>query len=433
MLTKSLLFAYGLLAAGLSTEVGALGVAFANSGTCVGDCGDDGEVTVDEIIMGATIALGTAPMGNCSAFDRSGDGRLTVDELLAGVNNALVGCQPTPTPTKTPGSPMRTPTKTPTMTSQLELVDVGPTFFSIRKPKGWDIDIRGVCSTLGILMRDPAVPLRQIFYFGLIGPVYLKEQQRQIDQDYVNHGGFPMTWLDAPAVDPLTAENFFVHWPGIAAMKAATDFMPAFPKLTGLTVLSNTPESSMIPGGDSALLRGLFMENGVVGEGQFLGTVWVYFPFTGVPGGGVGYGSIILGVTAPKGDFKAVEARLISSLESFKVTQGYIDWCILQQRQLWGAVAQEGETLRETSDTIFDGWQNRSHTSDVMAEQGSDAMLGVERVYDPSTQQVYEVPAGWYGNYDAHRGEYTMNDLQPLPPDDWPLWMSVPADGGQIH
>ena len=433
MLTKSLLFAYGLLAAGLSTEVGALGVAFANSGTCVGDCGDDGEVTVDEIIMGATIALGTAPMGNCSAFDRSGDGRLTVDELLAGVNNALVGCQPTPTPTKTPGSPMRTPTKTPTMTSQLELVDVGPTFFSVRKPKGWDIDIRGVCSTLGILMRDPAVPLRQIFYFGLIGPVYLKEQQRQIDQDYINHGGFPMTWLDAPAVDPLTAENFFVHWPGIAAMKAATDFMPAFPKLTGLTVLSNTPESSMIPGGDSALLRGLFMENGVVGEGQFLGTVWVYFPFTGVPGGGVGYGSIILGVTAPKGDFKAVEARLISSLESFKVTQGYIDWCILQQRQLWGAVAQEGETLRETSDTIFDGWQNRSHTSDVMAEQGSDAMLGVERVYDPSTQQVYEVPAGWYGNYDAHRGEYTMNDLQPLPPDDWPLWMSVPADGGQIH
>ena len=433
MLTKSLLFAYGLLAAGLGTEVGALGVAFANSGTCVGDCGDDGEVTVDEIIMGATIALGTAPMGNCSAFDRSGDGRLTVDELLAGVNNALVGCQPTPTPTKTPGSPTLTPTKTPTMTSQLELVDVGPTFFSVRKPKGWDIDIRGVCSTLGILMRDPAVPLRQIFYFGLIGPVYLKEQQRQIDQDYVNHGGFPMTWLDAPAVDPLTAENFFVHWPGIAAMKAATDFMPAFPKLTGLTVLSNTPESSMIPGGDSALLRGLFMENGVVGEGQFLGTVWVYFPFTGVPGGGVGYGSIILGVTAPKGDFKAVEARLISSLESFKVTQGYIDWCILQQRQLWGAVAQEGETLRETSDTIFDGWQNRSHTSDIMAEQGSDAMLGVERVYDPSTQQVYEVPAGWYGNYDAHRGEYTMNDLQPLPPDDWPLWMSVPADGGQIH
>ncbi len=433
MLVKSLLFACGLLGAVLCLEVKMVGLAFASPGTCVGDCGNDGEVTIDEIILGANIALGSAPMGNCSAFDRSGDGRLTIDELIAGVNSALQGCQPTPTPSKTPGAPTPTPTKTPTMTSQLELFDVGPTFFSIRKPKGWDIHIGGVCSTLGILMRDPAVPLRQIFYFGLIGPVYLKEQQRQIDQDYINHGGFPMTWLDAPAVDPLTVENFFTAWPGIAAMKAATDFMPEFPKLTGLTVVSNTPESSMMPGGDSALLRGLFMENGAVGEGQFLGTVWVYFPFTGIPGGGIGYGSVILGITAPKGEFTAVEARLIASLESFKVTQGYIDWCLLQQRQLWGAVAQEGETLRETSDMIFDGWQSRSHASDILAEQGSDAMLGVERVYDPSTQQVYTVPVGWYATYDSHRGEYSMNDLQLLPPDNYALWMSAPADGGQIR
>ncbi len=433
MWMKSLSFACGLLGASLCMAAGTVGVAFALSGGCVGDCGGDGQVTIDEIIMGATIALGTAPMGNCSAFDRSGDGRLTIDELIAGVNNALQGCQPTPTPTKTPGPPTPTPTKTPTMTSRLELFDVGPTFFSIRKPMGWDIHIGGVCGTLGILMRDPAVPLRQIFYFGLIGPVYLKEQQRQIDQDYINHGGFPMTWLDAPAVDPLTVENFFTAWPGIAAMKAATDFMPEFPTLVGLAVVSSTPESSMIPGGNSALLRGLFMENGVVGEGQFLGTVWVYFPFTGIPGGGIGYGSIILGVTAPKGEFNAVEARLIDSLESFKVTQGYIDRCILQQHQLWGAVAEEGETLRETSDMIFDGWQSRSHASDIMAEQRSDAMLGVERVYDPSTQQVYAVPAGWYTTYDSHRGEYAMNDLQLLPPDSYALWMSAPADGGGIH
>jgi hypothetical protein len=47
-----------------------------------------------------------------------------------------------------------------------------------------------VCTTLGILMRDPAVPLRQIFYFGTIGPVYLTEQQKQLDQYYVDHGGW---------------------------------------------------------------------------------------------------------------------------------------------------------------------------------------------------------------------------------------------------
>ena len=85
------------------------------------------------------------------------------------------------------------------MSSELELFDVGANFFSIRKPKGWDIHIGGVCTTLGILIRDPAVPLRQIFYFGSIGPVYLKEQQKQIDQYYIDHGGYNLiTWLDAP-------------------------------------------------------------------------------------------------------------------------------------------------------------------------------------------------------------------------------------------
>ena len=143
----------------------------------------------------------------------------------------------------------------------------------------------------------------------------------------------------------MTAENFFIHWPNIAAMKAATAYMEEFPKLTGFTVVSSTPLSSMLPNADSALLRGLFMENGVVGE----------------------------------------------------------------------------------------GWQNRTQASDIIAEKDSDALRGVERVYDPSTNQVYEVPAGWYTEYEFHRGGYTMNDLQLLPADNLELWTSAPADGGAIH
>jgi len=59
---------------------------------CVGDCNSDGEVTVDEIITGVNIALGTSALNTCFAFDGSGDGQVTVDEILTGVNNALVGC-----------------------------------------------------------------------------------------------------------------------------------------------------------------------------------------------------------------------------------------------------------------------------------------------------------------------------------------------------
>ncbi|MFI5395271.1 MAG: hypothetical protein ACHQ9S_07025 [Candidatus Binatia bacterium] len=60
---------------------------------CVGDCGGDGHVTVDELLLMVNIALGTADLSACKAGDANGDGHITVDEILTAVNNALNGCQ----------------------------------------------------------------------------------------------------------------------------------------------------------------------------------------------------------------------------------------------------------------------------------------------------------------------------------------------------
>jgi hypothetical protein len=58
----------------------------------------------------------------------------------------------------------------------------------------------------------------------------------------------------------------------------------------------------------------------------------------------------------------------------------------------------------------------------------------VERVYDPATEQIYEVPAGWYDEYDLRRNEYDLSGLLPLPANDWELWMRAVVDGPtQIH
>ncbi len=62
------------------------------AGACVGDCGEDGAVTVDEIITGVNIALGVTQPSMCPQFDPSGDGQVTVDEILQAVNAALTGC-----------------------------------------------------------------------------------------------------------------------------------------------------------------------------------------------------------------------------------------------------------------------------------------------------------------------------------------------------
>jgi outer membrane protein assembly factor BamB len=59
---------------------------------CVGDCGGDAQVTVDEILTMVNIALGNMGVSSCSAGDDNDDGQITVDEILKAVNNALNGC-----------------------------------------------------------------------------------------------------------------------------------------------------------------------------------------------------------------------------------------------------------------------------------------------------------------------------------------------------
>jgi hypothetical protein len=59
---------------------------------CVGDCGEDGQVTVDEVLTMVELALGNSPVSNCPRGDSCGDDQITVDEILTAVNNALNGC-----------------------------------------------------------------------------------------------------------------------------------------------------------------------------------------------------------------------------------------------------------------------------------------------------------------------------------------------------
>jgi hypothetical protein len=66
---------------------------------CTGDCDGSISVTVDEIVVGLNIALGTLPPAQCTAFDADGSGSVTVDEIVTAVSNGLDGCPPElPTP-----------------------------------------------------------------------------------------------------------------------------------------------------------------------------------------------------------------------------------------------------------------------------------------------------------------------------------------------
>jgi outer membrane biosynthesis protein TonB len=87
---------------------------------CVGDCGTDGKVTVNEIVAMVNIALGTVAVTACEAGDVNQDNEVTINEIVAAVQNALNGCvsiaTPTPTATDTPPPSTDTPSPTPTAT-----------------------------------------------------------------------------------------------------------------------------------------------------------------------------------------------------------------------------------------------------------------------------------------------------------------------------
>lgn len=63
---------------------------------CVGDCNLDAGVTVDEIIVGVNIALGSTPADECMAIDGNLDRQVTVDEIITAVSAALTGCPAEP-------------------------------------------------------------------------------------------------------------------------------------------------------------------------------------------------------------------------------------------------------------------------------------------------------------------------------------------------
>lgn len=91
---------------------------------CPGDCGGDGTVSIEDLIRGVNIALGTQPVANCTAMDSDGGGTVTIGELIRAVNSALRGCPPEPTATETAVSEdTATPTEEATATETTSAVD----------------------------------------------------------------------------------------------------------------------------------------------------------------------------------------------------------------------------------------------------------------------------------------------------------------------
>ena len=315
---------------------------------------------------------------------------------------------------------------------QLEKYNAG--FFTIDKPVGWQVTTGGYGSTFCYSVQDPGEPLRQIVSYGEIGPAYLSERQKQIDRSAVNMGA-TIAWLDAPVVAPLTPENYLTKIPQILQ----GNFMRSIRVLPGpawqnFQIIEVVPQKTMFsaPDAKSALIRALFTQNNKVGEGLFLVTVFTFMPENGTPAFGISYAVCFTAITAPQPEFRFIEDSLSRSVGSAALSQDYIAEATRNANSNWARIFAAGQTMRETSDIIINGWQQRNKIYDRIAEKRADTIRGVERVYDPSTNQVYTVNNGWYDNYNANRGQYQNSRLLQLP-NESPLYLEPARDGGQLR
>jgi hypothetical protein len=151
----------------------------------------------------------------------------------------------------------------------------------------------------------------------------------------------------------------------------------------------------------------------------------------GQPGYGTAYGYLVVGISAPKGEFASLEPELVRSLASFSVNENYVKWCVQQSPATWTGILKPGEMLREVSDLIHSSWEKRTPAQDAASEKSRDALRGVERLYDPATGQVLEFPKGFFEKYNVERNRYQMDSLQPLAPDAYDLWTKPVLQGSQ--
>ena len=298
-------------------------------------------------------------------------------------------------------------------TNLLQLIPWSDGAVSINMPLGWNIYTGGECATKSILARDPFTEVKQVFYFSEAGPVYTNQELKTRDYNYIQMGGYNIPWFESPIVNPLTAENYLTNFSVLALTSFFQQAFPQVPVMTNIKIISAKEIADKpVYITDAKLIRAEFQQNGKSGEGSF-------YIITADMGMGLGYGMMFIGITAPNGLLDLIIPSLEKSLESYTINQEYVNVCIDAGNKAAAGALKAGRILSESSDVIMDVWENKLEAEQRMSEKYNDAILGSSRLYNPDTDEVYEITPEFYDHYGTHSNEFEMNYLEELPDDKW--------------
>ena len=299
-----------------------------------------------------------------------------------------------------------------------------PGVFTMDKPKNWKVYKAGDYNTLAFLTRDENEPLRQAFMFSEIGIFYVDGNQKEIEINYQNSGGYKVPWIDMPVVSPFNGTTFLHNFCSIMNSQIGKGFlgsanMPIPSGFEQIDIISEENISPIYPGMSTVLVRAMLINNGKAAQGMF--TLSTYKDAYGH-----GTAFFVAGITAPVNEFISVKDTLLSTMKSFKMEDRYVQAGVNVIKENGERFRQISKTISETSDIITKGFNERSKSSDVRIAKKGDQVMGVERVYDAETGEVYEVENGFYDYYKTHQEQYKQKDLQQLPDTNYDLWNEAP-------
>ena len=301
--------------------------------------------------------------------------------------------------------------------------------FSLEMPPGWLLSQAGDCDTLTLFLRHPTEPLQQTFFFPRFGPVYMNHEQKTRDLQYEAISGQPMNHRDMPVVDPLTPENFVLFLPQVFQMKSMREFIPERPGLRIVETIATTTQKTALDYTDArtALVRILYVQENRLGEGIIAITTVPSPEFRNTPGGGIGMGYLLYGLTAPKGELTAGLPTLLATVRSFKLTPEYNKKCKNSRAEDLPVLLNEGQSLKSVFDVMAATWEKRKPAEDMTAEKKADLLRDVKRLYLPSSGEVYEFPAGFAAEYLQQPERYSPSGLISLP-EEPALWLKQPIN-----
>ena len=276
--------------------------------------------------------------------------------------------------------------------------------FTMQVPKGWVVSSGGFDLLHWIHACDPKRP--ELGVFTLLKTECLL-MNRASKAFYWDKRGFGLYAMFADMVVVEKVEDLYAQFMPFCAFAAKWEKSYqgfAFPQIADFELVEKKPARTMMSGValDDAVLRGTFTDPLTKrrGEGLFTGTLC-----RGVVMGNVGCNIMynISGVTAPAGEFGDHAATLAKVIGSIRYSDAFEATAMKDMRIKAAGNARLAQTMRETSEIVTRGWEDRQKGFDARVGKRADATMGYERVVERDSGRVYRAYNGFLDAPDAQK------------------------------